>query len=340
VIEPGNERANDHAPSVVIESATIERESADVRRALVVPPGRENVEINYTGISLIKSDQIRFRYKLEGHDPDWIDAGTRRTAYYSYLPPGRYRFVVTAGNSDDVWNGQGASLGVEFQPFFYQTRLFYLTGGVVVAALLLGAWLGRANQFRSRERELAALVEHKTEELRKANAELQQLAHTDGLTAVANRRAFEEFLVEEWRRALRSREPVSLLILDIDHFKLFNDTYGHHAGDECLKRVAAALKAAIRRPTDLVARYGGEEFAIVLGGTDLAGALNVARQAMETVLALKIPHAGSQTSGFLTVSIGVAATTVTSGMAESTLIKAADAALYRAKAEGRARVCS
>jgi diguanylate cyclase (GGDEF)-like protein len=340
VIEPGNERANDHAPSVVIESATIERESADVRRALVVPPGRENVEINYTGISLIKSDQIRFRYKLEGHDPDWIDAGTRRTAYYSYLPPGRYRFVVTAGNSDDVWNEQGASLGVEFQPFFYQTRLFYLTGGIAVAALLLGAWLGRANQFRSRERELAALVEHKTEELRKANAELQQLAHTDGLTGVANRRAFEEFLADEWRRALRSREPVSLLILDIDHFKLFNDTYGHHAGDECLKSVAAALKATIRRPTDLVARFGGEEFAIVLGGTDLPGALIVARQAMETVFGLKIPHAASQTSEYLTVSIGVAATTVTSGMSESDLIVAADAALYRAKADGRALIRS
>ena len=92
VIEPGNERANDLPPSVVIESATVERESADIRRGVIVPPGRENVEINYTGISLIKSEQIRFRHKLEGHDPDWIDAGTRRTAYYSYLPPGQYRF--------------------------------------------------------------------------------------------------------------------------------------------------------------------------------------------------------------------------------------------------------
>jgi diguanylate cyclase (GGDEF)-like protein len=247
--------------------------------------------------------------------------------------------VVTAGNSDDAWNKEGASLGLEFQPFFYQTRLFYLTGGMAVVALLLGTWRVRVRQYKSRERELAGLVAHKTEELRQANGELLQLAHSDGLTGVANRRRFEEFLADEWRRAIRSREPVSLLILDLDDFKLFNDTYGHHAGDECLKSVATALKATMRRPTDLVARFGGEEFAIVLGGTDLDGALIVARQAMNLVLDLKIPHRASPTSGHVTVSVGVAATAVTTGMSESELIKAADAALYRAKADGRNRIC-
>jgi diguanylate cyclase (GGDEF)-like protein len=335
VIEPGNERANDLPPSVVIESATIAREPTSIGGGLVVPPGRENVEINYAGISLIKSDQIRYRYRLEGHDPDWVDAGTRRTAYYSFLPPGHYRFVVTAGNSDDVWNGTGASLAVAFQPFFYQTWWFYLACGGVGVALLYGAWKVRVKQFQSRERELASLVAQQTEELRLVNEELQYLALADGLTGVANRRRFEDFLAAEWRRASRSHGPISLLLLDIDHFKLYNDRYGHQAGDECLARIAAAVTAAVSRPSDLLARFGGEEFVIVLGGTDLQGALMIAREASAIVQGLRIPHAGSPTSEVVTVSIGAAATAVSDTMSESALIRAADAALYRAKADGR-----
>ncbi len=340
VIEPGNERANDLPPSMVIESATIEREPAGIAGGLVVPPGRENVEINYAGISLIKSDQIRYRYRLEGHDVDWVDAGTRRTAYYSYLPPGHYRFVVTAGNSDDVWNETGASLAVAFQPFFYQTWWFYLACGAGGAALLFGAWKMRVNQYQARERELASLVEQQTEELRLVNEELQYLALADGLTGVANKRRFEDFLAAEWRRANRSHDSVALLLLDIDHFKLYNDRYGHQAGDECLARIAAALTATASRPTDLLARFGGEEFAIVLGGTDLNGAVSIAREAGAIVHALQIPHAGSTTSEFVTVSIGVAVTVVSDTTSASDLIGAADAALYRAKAEGRNRVHS
>ena len=340
VIEPGNERANDLPPSMVIESATIEREPADIAGGLVVPPGRENVEINYAGISLIKSDQIRYRYRLEGHDTDWVDAGTRRTAYYSYLPPGDYRFVVTAGNSDDVWNETGASLAVAFQPFFYQTWWFYLASGAIAAGVLVGAWKIRVSRYQARERELASLVEQKTEELRMVNEELQYLALADGLTGVANKRRFEEFLAAEWRRAHRSHGSVALLLLDIDHFKAYNDRYGHQAGDECLARIAAALTATASRPTDLLARFGGEEFALVLGGTDLDGALSIAREANAIVHALRIPHAGSTTSEFVTASIGVAAAAVDDTTSASDLIGAADAALYRAKAEGRDRVQS
>ena len=338
IIDAKNERANDLPPSVVIESATVEREPVDLRRGLIVAPGRENVEINYTGISLIKSSQIRFRYRLEGHDPDWIDAGTRRTAYYSYLPPGHYRFVVTAGNSDDVWNERGAGLDLQFQPFFYQTRMFYALCGVAGAVVLFGAWRARIAQFKSRERQLGKLVADKTEALRLANDELQHLAHSDGLTGVANRRRFEEFLAAEWRRAPRAGADVALVLIDIDHFKLFNDAYGHFAGDECLKSVAAVLKAAVHRPTDLVVRYGGEEFAIVLGGTDAAGALKVATEAMTLVHDLRIPHRGSPTSDCVTISIGVATTAVTPAITEAMLVKNADAALYRAKAAGRNRI--
>jgi diguanylate cyclase (GGDEF)-like protein len=340
VIEPRNESHNRLPPSVVIEAVTVEREPADIRQGLTIEPGRKNVEINFAGVSLIKSEQIKFRYKLENHDADWVDAGTRRTVNYSYLPPGRYRFLVKAANSDNIWNEEGATLAIELKPFFYQTTLFYAASGIGAIVLLLSMWQLSVHRFKARERQLAMLVAEKTEALRTANEELKHLANSDGLTAVGNRRRFEEFLADEWRRAIRLKTPVSLVLLDIDHFKLFNDTYGHHAGDECLKRVAAALGGTIHRPTDLLTRFGGEEFAIILGGTDAAGALNIAEQAVAKVNDLQIPHPGSPTSPHLTVSVGIATVLVTLGMDEAELIKAADSALYRAKAGGRNRIVS
>lgn len=340
VIDPRNESDNTLPPSVVIESATVEREAVDIRNGVTIEPGRKNVEITFAGVSLIKSEQIKFRYKLDGHDAGWIDAGTHRTAYYSYLPPGKYRFLVSAANSDHIWNEAGASLDLEWKPFFYQTWMFYLLCTLGAAVVLLGAWKTSVHQLESRERQLAKLVAEKTEALRTANEELQHLANSDGLTAVANRRRFEEFLADEWRRAIRFKTAISLVLLDIDHFKRFNDTYGHLAGDQCLRAVATALTGTIHRPTDLLARFGGEEFAIVLGGTDMAGALTIAAHAMSQVNDLRIPHSDSPTSAHVTVSAGVASTFVTVGMSEAEFLKAADEALYRAKAGGRNRIAS
>ncbi len=340
IVDPTAERENPLPPSVVIESATVEREVVDVRGGLTIGPGLKNIEINFAGVSLIKSEQVKFRYQLQGHDPDWIDGDTRRTAYYSYLPPGRYRFVVTAANSDNVWNDTGASLELELQPFFYQTWLFYLACFAGTASVVFAAWKTSVHRFASRERQLATLVADKTEELRRANEELQHLAHSDSLTGVSNRRRFEEFLADEWRRAVRFKTEMSLVLLDIDHFKLFNDTYGHVAGDEALRKVAAALTGTTHRPTDLLARFGGEEFALVLAGTGQPGAMKVAAQAIAQVEALRIPFPESPTSPHLTVSAGVATTLVAMGASEADFITAADQALYRAKDGGRNRVAA
>lgn len=338
VINPEFESFNPLPPPVIIESATVEREPVEIGQGLFVEAGRRNIEINFTGLSLIKSKQIKFKYKLEGHDHDWIDAGTRRTAYYSYLPPGNYRFLVQAANSDGVWNEKGAALDIKLTPFFYQTRLFYLSCAVVALLLLLSVWKISVHQLKARERKLARLVAEKTEELHLANEELRHLANSDGLTSVGNRRLFEEFLTGEWHRAIRFKTEISLILLDVDHFKLFNDTYSHQAGDECLKKVAGALRETINRPTDMVTRFGGEEFAIILGGTDAEGALVIARQAMDNVRELNIPHAASKTCDRLTVSIGVATTFPGYGMSELDFIEMADRALYRAKETGRNRI--
>jgi diguanylate cyclase (GGDEF)-like protein len=188
---------------------------------------------------------------------------------------------------------------------------------------------------RQRERELVRL----TDELRHVNDELERLSRVDPLTGAANRRWLDEALAAEWARGTRERTPVALLIVDIDHFKAFNDACGHLRGDECLQRVAAALAGVLRRPADLVARYGGEEFAVVLGNTPRDGALAVAERMRETVAALAIAHPASPLEPRLTVSVGVAALLARPGLAERRLVELADQALYAAKRTGRNRVC-
>jgi diguanylate cyclase (GGDEF)-like protein len=174
--------------------------------------------------------------------------------------------------------------------------------------------------------------------LEDANAKLERLSFLDGLTNIANRRRFDEYLQLEWRRAQRSGAPFSVALIDIDFFKSFNDTYGHEAGDEILKKVASALAATLNRPADLVARYGGEEFVVVLPGTDAAGAAGLAERLRATVAGLAVPHAKSAAAAQVTISVGVATIVPPRDVAAETLVEAADQALYRAKREGRNRV--
>lgn len=173
-------------------------------------------------------------------------------------------------------------------------------------------------------------------EQKQAQTALERLASQDGLTGIANRRSFDDKLCQEWLRARRDKSPLALLMLDVDHFKRFNDRYGHQAGDDCLRRCAECLAGIVFRPGDQVARYGGEEFAAVLPSIDVVGALMVAQRMREAVRALAIPHADSS-FGVVTVSIGVACGVPEQGVDRDALVKAADTALYRAKHEGRDR---
>ncbi|HZV91713.1 MAG TPA: diguanylate cyclase, partial [Caldimonas sp.] len=164
------------------------------------------------------------------------------------------------------------------------------------------------------------------------------LSTTDALTEVGNRRLFDQTLKAEWARAARRHEPVGLLMIDIDHFKDYNDHYGHPAGDACLRRVARMVGEAVRRGGELVARYGGEEFALLLPGADLDDARSAAERCRQIVGDAKIEHRASATSAWLTLSIGVASQTASAGVDCAVLVEVADAALYRAKRCGRARI--
>ncbi|WP_218076112.1 diguanylate cyclase [Desulfuribacillus stibiiarsenatis] len=174
-------------------------------------------------------------------------------------------------------------------------------------------------------------------ELEEVNKLLQELSSIDGLTGVANRRRFDEALLTELKRAVRKKTQLSVVMIDIDFFKEYNDTYGHQQGDECLKEIANVLKEVGKRPGDVVARYGGEEFIIILPDTDVLGAENIASIARQKVEEKEIPHSKSKVSSYVTISIGVA-TTKNHSYTKEKILSEVDKALYHAKRNGRNRV--
>jgi diguanylate cyclase (GGDEF)-like protein len=209
-----------------------------------------------------------------------------------------------------------------------------------VKVVCAAASVATAVLFAREEPRLAAAVIRFLEmeaSLREANAELLELSAVDALTGLTNRRGFDSIFSSEWIRAKRSHTPLAVLMMDIDHFKMRNDRYGHLAGDECLRRVAEVLASRRTRAEDVVARYGGEEFALILPGAGLAGAHRIANEIRCAVAALAIPNEDAPTGPTVTVSIGVASETPSSAGEPRDLLAAADAALFRAKRLGRNR---
>lgn len=175
-------------------------------------------------------------------------------------------------------------------------------------------------------------------ELKRYRDLLEKQSLLDGLTGIANRRHFDDIFDKEWRRALRSRDIIALVFLDIDFFKRYNDYYGHLAGDDCLRKVGSTLKNSLKRPGDLVARYGGEEFVIILPGTSQEDAALVGEKVRRNIESLKVAHNMSEVSEYVTVSVGVAAVRPAVNITPASLIASADGALYHAKRQGRNRV--
>lgn len=233
-------------------------------------------------------------------------------------------------------------------------QLRKLTLSLRLVAILLLLWAGwrysvrlqteLAEQLRLRvalaqaNTELEDKVQQRTQALEEVNHQLEVLSVTDALTCLANRRRFDAVWLDEWQRALRQATPLAVIMLDVDHFKAYNDHYGHQQGDECLRRVGEVLLTTVRRAGELVARYGGEEFVVVLPGTSVIHAMAVAESIRANIQAAGIAHAHSGVAAVVTVSLGVAVGIPTQGDARDALVHAADAALYRAKDQGRNRV--
>jgi len=227
----------------------------------------------------------------------------------------------------------------------YQTYWFYAVCSLAVV-IIIGSYCLRRRRIkrRSQVQSVALLRErlHRLEQhaclLEQENHDLRRLSHLDGLTGIANRRHFEEVFDLEWRRACRAGTALSLVMIDTDFFKPFNDAYGHQRGDDCLIRIANTLRNGLHRPGDLVARYGGDEFMLLIPGSDAQGVAELAEALRARIEAMEILSEGSPIDQMVTISLGVVTDYPTRGFSSADLIAAADEALYQAKEEGRNQV--
>jgi diguanylate cyclase (GGDEF)-like protein len=295
--------------------------------------GFERLRLEFTPNTFASGTVTAF--KLEPLDADWSAARHGVVAEYTSLPEGTYRLHMRSGSGPERAESEWA---FTVRPPWYRTPLVYLLEIGVAAGLLLLVSQVRTHQLRRRSHDLERAVIEKTAALQEANRRLAELAWSDELTALYNRRHFEEALAEEWARAHRTRSPIALVMVDIDHFKSLNDTLGHVAGDRALRAVADVIKACARRPGDVAARYGGEEFVVLLPGGRRERVHALAEEIRQAVEALALPHPG-HALGRITVSVGVAAVTAPESL-QATLVDAADRALYRAKAAGRNAVAA
>ncbi len=332
IVDPAHLPINSHVPSVVIEAAT-----ANDRRQVVdspgdAPPGSGALEVHFAALSFAAPERVHFRYKLEGHDANWIDAGSRRAAYYTNLPPGTYTFRVLASNNDGIWNAQGAAFPITLRPYIWQTVWFQTVGVLIFVLACAGLIRLRLARLNKQNRVLEEKVVERTTALRAAYARLETLATIDGMTGLPNHRQFQERLSTDLAHARRHHHPVCVLLMDVDYFKHYNDTYGHPAGDDVLRDVAKLLRDGLR-DGDFVARYGGEEFVVILSETDKATCHDIAERLRASVAGKPFAHRQ------VTISIGVAWHDFAESGGED-LVHVADKAMYTAKRSGRNRVSS
>lgn len=276
----------------------------------------------------------RYRFYLEGFEDTWRPEGRTHRAEYTNLPGGRYTLRIQGANPDGLWDEDYFALPIEVdsppwaQPWAY---VFYLVGLVGLG------WIGAALVSRAELHRQVVELRRLKSDLEGANIRLSELTRLDGLTEIPNRRRFDEALSQAYAQAVRDQSTLSLLMIDLDYFKAYNDHFGHLKGDEALRTVAQTLRDHIERVTDLVARFGGEEFAVLLPTTEAEGAVGVAERLRQAVENLRIPHPVSLVGPFLTISVGIASLKPERGTLSQSLVRLADQRLYLAKDRGRNR---
>lgn len=334
----GRRRAMAGPPVVKIESLIASGTAFPETVVPLLPPRPGPVRIDFAALSFTDESRIRFRWRLLGFSEEWIDAPAGQfQAVLGPLPAGDYVFEVTAETADGRVADPPARREFSIRPFWWETaRARFAAGALLLASalLVLRRWLGRVERAH---RALERQVRERTAELERANAQLERMAVTDDLTGLPNRRRILERLAEGLAYARRRGTPLSILLVDLDHFKAVNDTLGHAAGDDLLRAAASAISSSLRE-VDAVGRYGGEEFLVVFPGEDLDGALRAAERVRAAVAdALAVHPIGEKAPRPPTLSGGVA--TLTPAVADlAELIHRADEALYVAKGAGRNRI--
>lgn len=309
--------------------------SYEADRPLRLAGASRDLEIDYTGVSLVDSGRTEFRYRLDGYDPDWHQAGTRRVAFYTLLPPGEYKFEVQARPPFGVWGIAMTPLSITLVPHWYErTDVRVLCAALLVMLIMLA--IRRHNRaLRRRTRELQLAVDERTAALRAANVSLEQLSRTDSLTGLENRR-----VLDTQNPGSESELTGITLLIDLDHFKRVNDEHGHARGDEVIVTLGEILRANTRIG-DRVLRWGGEEFLIFSRRLGIDTALVLAER-IRTTLSEHRFHGRDGNALHVTCSIGIAVLPVHRSRVGDldASIALADFALYRAKHQGRNRVCA
>lgn len=289
----------------------------------------------FAATDYINSQSNQYAYMLEGFDQDWIYSGNRTYASYTNIQPGDYTFRVKAANSYGIWNETGVSIPVIINPPWWNTWIFKVFAFLSVVFIIIGWYLFRVRRLERRNRLLMIMVEERTKKLAQVNEELQKIAAIDSLTQLKNRGFGDRHLETHWKMAQREQNSLSILLIDIDYFKAYNDFYGHLQGDECLKAFASLINQLPKRPLDVAYRYGGEEFMIVLPNTPLAGAVKIAESVHQSLALLAMPHEASLIGPYVTCSIGIASMIPDQSDELKVFIETADDALYSAKEQGR-----
>jgi diguanylate cyclase (GGDEF)-like protein len=344
------------APPVVIEEVLVDDRPLPPAPTMLLPAGTRKLELRFAGLSFLMPGKMRYRYRLEGFDTDWVERGTLRFAQFTNLAPGDYRFRVVASNAEGVWGNTEAQLAIRIAPLLVQRREFWFLLGLVFLGVFYALYRWRVHRLEHGQHRLRELVERSTADLRAQTDRLtradrekslllerlqeqseafERQAREDALTGLVNRRSFDEALAREFARAQRSGRPLSVALGDLDHFKLINDNYSHAAGDMALRAVANLIRDTCRT-MDVTARWGGEEFAMLFPETSREEAHRVCERLREAVE--KIDVSAFAPGHRITISIGV---TDHFGLSHhEKMISRADMRLYEAKDAGRNRVCS
>ncbi|MBO1519772.1 ligand-binding sensor domain-containing diguanylate cyclase [Oceanisphaera pacifica] len=324
--------ANQNLP-VVLETVSVAGKPLSLASNMVLEPGSGRLQLHYAGLGFVIPERIKYRTLLEGFDQEWVMRDHQGVAEYTNLPPGQYRFRVAAAYPYDDWSQQEASVSVKVLPFIWQLPLFW---GVIVTLVLVVFWLvlrWRIQFFEYHNQELSRQVADKTSKLQQQAQDFELQAREDQLTGLPNRRAFDEALAMIMARLARQSAPLSMMVIDIDHFKQVNDTLSHAVGDKVIQVVAGVIQEQIRN-VDHPARWGGEEFTVLLPDTDTDTAYQVAERVRLAVAAHDYSEIAPQLR--LTISIGIAQ--IANNVDEHQLLIQADKALYQAKRQGRNQV--
>ena len=297
-----------------------------------LPWNDNSFSFNFVSLDYTSPFNNRYEYILEGFDRGWISSGTRNYVNYTNMSPGKYIFRVKGSNSSGKWSSSESSVRIVISPPPYLSLYAY----ILYAAAVFTIFYAVVMIVRGRESVKRLKEENRLKnKLIIVNSELDRLVRIDSLTGVYNRLHFKETLENGWHLYKRLDITLSLIMTDIDFFKNYNDTYGHVAGDECLKIFSDIMNEAVSRKTDTVFRYGGEEFIIILLDTGLEGASVVAEKIMEILAERKIRNSGSSVSEYLTASIGIVSTDKVEYESSDEMIIDVDKKLYLAKEHGR-----